>query len=370
MQSVIKSRPVLFALFGIAVLSAAWVAWKLAGGSSQQAMRTAAQPASAAHASPALPAPALPPSTNPGTESAGDEGSSSLGKLLEKGLPRLSATQLQAYLAQNRRSAESLLVAARLTGDASLLNEALKRFPNDPHVQLEAAKQATDPAAREAAYEAMAASDPNNALGCYLAAAEAMNSGKSDDAIRWLNDAAGRGALNDYLMANVQATEEALVSTGTPATEAKAIAIASAELPHLTTMNSLSRQMAELADAYAQRGDASSSQAVLEMGFVMGRDVQDKLGRTLIGDLVGAAIQERFLKAVDPQTQVPGSPQSAAERLEALRAHRDTIKRLMRQADPAQLSAADLSLYLDRQKALGELAAVQWLRTRLGLSEP
>jgi hypothetical protein len=48
--------------------------------------------------------------------------------------PELSRAQIEAYLAANRRSAESLLAAFRLTGDRALLQEASEKYPNDAHV--------------------------------------------------------------------------------------------------------------------------------------------------------------------------------------------------------------------------------------------
>ncbi len=48
--------------------------------------------------------------------------------------PELRRAQIEVYLAANRRSAESLLTAFRLTGDRALLQEASEKHPNDPRV--------------------------------------------------------------------------------------------------------------------------------------------------------------------------------------------------------------------------------------------
>ena len=48
--------------------------------------------------------------------------------------PKLSRAQVEAYVAENRRSAESLLAAFRLTHDRALLQEAAEKYPNDPRV--------------------------------------------------------------------------------------------------------------------------------------------------------------------------------------------------------------------------------------------
>jgi tetratricopeptide (TPR) repeat protein len=356
---------------GITVLVAVAIvlAWHLGGASSSP-------PPVIVHAKitrtniPALPAPKVSPSSSP-SESLSDQEppTKALLSRLEKGIPQLTLAQLQGYLEKNHRSAESLLTAARLAKDLNLLREAARLFPNDPRVQFELATQSTDATERQKAFAAMAENDPDNALGCYLAAAESLKAGKSDDAVRWLTQANERGRFDDYMMANVQATEEALLATGTPPLDAKALATFGASLPHLTPLRDMSKQVLAIMQSYSQSGDANSSQAMLDIGLSLGGRLQDGSGsgRLLINDLVGLSIERQFLRSLDPNAMVPGTQQTAAQRLEANNQRQHLIKHTNQGADFTALSPQDLSLYMNRLQALGELAAMQWLRNRLGL---
>lgn len=351
----------------VLVAAAIWLAWQLGGG-------PLSPPPVTVHAKPtrtnipSLPAPKVSPTSSPsGSLSDQEPPTKALVSRLEQGIPQLTIAQLQGYLEKNHRSAESLLTAARLAKDINLLREAAQTFPNDPRVQFELATQSTDPAERAKALAAMAANDPDNSLGCYLAAAESLKAGKSDDAVRWLTQANERGRFDDYIMANVQATEEALLATGTPPLDAKALAMFSTTLPHLTPLRDMSKQVLEMMQSYSQSGDASSSQAMLDIGLALGERLQEGDGRLLINDLVGLSIERQFLRSLDPNAIVPGTNQTAAQRLEANNQRQQLIKHINQGADPTALSPQDFSLYLNRFQALGELAAMQWLRTRLGL---
>ncbi len=57
-----------------------------------------------------------------------------LARLFEGEEVRLRPEQLGAYLAQNRRSAESLVAAFRSTQQVSFLREALEKYPGDARV--------------------------------------------------------------------------------------------------------------------------------------------------------------------------------------------------------------------------------------------
>lgn len=85
---------------------------------------------------------------------------------------KLTATQLQGYLSANKRNAESLLAALRLTGDLQFLQEAARNLPQDASVQLELALRSGDSGERLRALEAMRQADPENALADYLSAVE------------------------------------------------------------------------------------------------------------------------------------------------------------------------------------------------------
>jgi hypothetical protein len=84
-------------------------------------------------ARPRLPAPRL-SARAPQTEPEPDVRSTNLLARWLKGeeMPKLTAEQVESYLAANRRSAGSLLAAFQATGDKRLLQEAKEKYPNEP----------------------------------------------------------------------------------------------------------------------------------------------------------------------------------------------------------------------------------------------
>jgi hypothetical protein len=83
--------------------------------------------------------------------------------------PGMSRVQIESYLEQNRRSAESLLAAFRLTRDRALLQEAAEKYPNDPRVHYAGWISAyrddnSSPEERRQWLEAFKQSAPGNAL--------------------------------------------------------------------------------------------------------------------------------------------------------------------------------------------------------------
>ena len=305
------------------------------------------------------------------TDASAPTESSWFAKFLQEGVPKLTVAQLDSYLRENGRSAESLITASRITGDLSLLREAVSRFPNDPKARHELAMKTTDPAEKLASLKAFAVADPSNGLGSYLAAHAAYTSGDTAEAVRLLTEAATRTNLNSYMMEKVQATEEAYVSAGIDPLKAKAAAITGLGLPEMTDLRDLSKDMADLRERYVQSGDAASAAAISEMTMALGRKLQVSGDGTALSELVGQGIEKQALKQLDPQTPVDEIGQTAAQRLEELAARKDFIAKTVQGVDPSAsaVSPQILSQYLDRLKALGELSATQWLRSRLGSSQ-
>jgi len=102
---------------------------------SENELRSKSISAAKRSATPHLPAPALqaspsadpPPDVLPATNL--------IFQLLHgSNAPKLTLEQVGPYLKDNHRSATSLIAAARATGDPSLLQEAMEKYPHDPQV--------------------------------------------------------------------------------------------------------------------------------------------------------------------------------------------------------------------------------------------
>jgi tetratricopeptide (TPR) repeat protein len=288
--------------------------------------------------------------------------------------PKPSRHQVESYLTQNRRSAESLVAAFRLAGDRSLLQEAVEKHPNEPRVNFagwSAAQMEKDasPEERRQWLDALKRSAPDNALANYLSAQDYVKSGQTDRAVEELIAAAGKSKFQDYSADYVQNVEEAYLAAGCSEAEAKAAAAYAVVLPQLSEMRRLSESLPNLAALYRQAGDEPSAQAILQMGLDLGRRLEESAGGSLMTqDLVGLAIQRGILRALEPGAQYGNTGQTVQNELDTLTQRLQSLKALWKQAEPILQNMPDQELirYFDRMKTFGETTALLWVMNRSG----
>lgn len=348
-----------------ATLLTGWLGWRLA----QPVTRPEVKEQPRTHAGgrriepPKLPAPQVspPPPMKANTSSPVAKPEGPLARFFEQPdrLLKLTPAQLQSYLAANKRNAESLLAAMRLTGDMAFLREAARNFPNDTAVQLELAFRSgdpSDPSERRRALDALKQSDPDNALSDYLSALEHLRAGDQTSAFSDLSEASAKGTLDDYALTALQSAEEAYLAAGFTPVEAKAAAMMGLQRRQVEPLRELSKQLAALQKAYTAAGDLASAEAIRQMGHALGQQAQSGAAY-FIDELVGMNIERQFL-----------DPASAAARQQELKQRTDYIRSLVGspqwEALMRQGSAAELTLFLDRQKLYGEEAAIRWLLER------
>ena len=170
--------------------------------------------------------------------------------------------------------------------------------------------------------------------------------------------------FKDYSLDRVQDDEDAYRSAGYSVAESKLVAAQQLLLPQLVQFKELSGSILELAGSYRQSGDEASRQAALEMAVNLGRRYSEPApGESLISQLLGVAVERSALAAMDSQTVVDASGQTARERIDELTQHRAAIRELNQQADPVwhSLSDQDWISYNSRSLAFGEQAALRWL---------
>jgi len=279
---------------------------------------------------------------------------------------QLSLEQVAPYLKANQRSAESLLAASRLTGDLSLLREAVEKYPNDPRVNFTACfalKDETNAADRRLRLEALKESAPDNALANYLSAQDYFKSGQPDQAVQDLVAASGKPRFQDYYSDLVQNAEAAYQAAGLSTVEA-ALAASAQPLPQLAELRGLGQSLADLAKLYRQAGDEASAQAALQMGVTLGRQLGEPVPQgTVISQFVGMAIERQILGTLDPASPYDAAGHSVRDRLDELLREREAIKLLFQRGERLlrTLPEPELIGYYDRMRTSGELAAMRWL---------
>lgn len=125
-----------------------------------------------------------------------------------------AAETLDRHLAQQQRSAQSLLAAYRISGDIALLREAAGRFPDEPSVQLEMVMKGDSPAERRKALDALRAAGPENALADCFSALQHLKGDDLESAFKDLTAAAGKPGWNSYDDSKIHGAEVAYLAAG------------------------------------------------------------------------------------------------------------------------------------------------------------
>jgi hypothetical protein len=282
-------------------------------------------------------------------------------------MPKLTLEQVESYLTANQRSAETLLAAFQASGDKRWLQEAKEKYPNDPSVAFMALSRSDTSGERRQWLDTLKQVAPDNALADYLSANDDLKAGRTDDAVRELAAANSKTKLQDYWVERVQNAEEAYRSAGYSAAEAKAVALASLQLPQLAQFKQLAQGVMDLAGAYRQAGDEASAQAALQTGLNLGQRLTTGQS-TAIQDLVGMAVERLALSTMDPDTPYGTGGQTVEDRIGDLLQQRKTIKALNQSVEGllATLPEQDLVTFFDRQRVFGESPTLQWLVAKYG----
>ena len=315
-----------------------------------------------------LPAPRITPTSAP-NESAEELRPTNLYTRLVNGdVPKLSPEQLNTYLAQNQRNAESLLAAFRASSDAAYLKEAEEKFPNDPRVAYAAVFKSDSPEERSQWLERLKLSDTGNALPNYFSALDAFRSGQIDRAVQEITVATGKQQFQDYTMDFLQNAEEAYRSAGYSDADAKSIAATQLLLPDLKELRDLGRQMVSLANSYRQSGDSASADTALQMDIALGQRFGGYPGEPLIDRLVGIAIERDALTTMDPNSSYGSSGQTVQERLDQLNKTRESLKSLAQQETGLfqRMSDADVASFWDRWRTFGYEPTMRWAINKYG----
>ena len=324
--------------------------------------------AASSRATPRLPAPRVLNATE--ASPAEDLPATNLFDRFRTNAPLLTSQQVDAFLQANGRKAASLLAAYRTSRDVTLLREAMEKYPNDPKVAFET-QVAPELSAEEkrpwlATFEKDA---PDNALANYLSAIDCFNSGQPDRALQELAGAAGK-SFDDYSPSRVEDNSEAYLSAGYSTAEADLISSRSLIVAQLSPMKQLGVHLVDLANTYSQSGDPASAQAVLQMAMNLGQSLRSAPSSApiLISQLVGMAIQNKALGAMDPSSSYGGNGQTVQQMLDQIAQNKSMINNLDQQAQPLmpKLTDQDLIIFTSRRQLFGEVSAMQWVVNKYG----
>src|ERR1041385_8612173 len=322
---------------------------------------------------PQLPAPAL-QNTGRATGLAAEVlPATNLYERLKDKEPKVTSEQIEPYLKANGRNAASLLAGYRITSDPVLLQEAMRKFPNDPQVAFEvvttaALKKDLAPEERRQWLDAFVKSDPNNALASYLSAVDYFKGGQTDQGVQELIAASGK-RFQDYTSERYQNDAEVYLGAGYSMADAKIASGMQLLLPQLHEVKELGLDIIELAKSYRQAGDEASAQAATQMAIDLGqRYSTPSPGDPEISRLVGMAIERIALNSMDPNSAYGSSGQTVQDRLNQLSQQKAELLELNQRVESVfpKMSEQDWISYRDRWLIFGEDNALRWVLNKYG----
>ncbi|MBC8002733.1 MAG: hypothetical protein H7X97_09105 [Opitutaceae bacterium] len=280
---------------------------------------------------------------------------------------------IDRWLASGHTNAEDLLAARQAGGGAEFLRMALTNFPNDPRVLMAAVALDDGPEATRERLDRFKSAAPENSLADYLSARDHLKNGRPDQAVADLLAANGKTGFNDYTLDAMQNTEDLYLQSGKSPAEAKMLGVSTALLPHLAQFKGLAQDMAVLQRQYLAAGDTASAENLARMGMQLGEQLVAGGGsKTLISQLVGAAIERIVINPLDPAKTYDFLQGSPSERIAQLNASRAEVRQSTQFLDQWMRNASDADLisYADRFKLYGETATLKWLQSRQKRSDP
>ena len=168
--------------------------------------------------------------------------------------------------------------------------------------------------------------------------------------------------IQDYQLEFLQNDEEAYRAAGYSEADARSLAAVNLLLPDLGAYKKVGYSLVDLSNSYRQANDISSAQAALQLALDLAQRVNVPGSLTLAQTMVGLAIEQKSLGAMDPNASFVSGNQTVQNVLDTVNQQRDAIKALNQQwaSLVPKLSDQDLATFYQRKLSFGELAAEQW----------
>ena len=279
-----------------------------------------------------------------------------------------------AWLASRNRDAVSLLAMWDLTGDETVLREAAEKFPGNPQVCLAMLGVVFEKEGNEAEKKKwtnqLISADPENPLGHYYKARLAQVAGDRAGVIAALETALGKkDRIDFYLRERMVGTKEGLLASGVPLKDAYFLSLAGPMGKVSEGIFGMGKLMGffktELAGMKVP-GRETEFQELAGLGLRLAEQQRLTESPSLITELIAQSWRMKFLKDLDPETEITNSGRSVAEELAVATTENENLSKLMKEVALAQdfLLSAPIEVqgqYADRMMMDGEMAAVRYL---------
>ena len=283
--------------------------------------------------------------------------------LRQAGLHHPSRSELENYLSSRNHSAEACLAAGLILQDTELLKEALDREPSNPHALFTLASREDFPSSQRLAWAAQLHElQPENALASYLIAKLNWEAGEIDSALESLDRAHQQPGFESFASESMMAVTDALRATGSSPGGAALYSSLTSEVPHLSELLSLSRNLQE----YWQEAPPEETAILREQNATLGARLAGSAeSEFIISELVGLAIQNNAYENLPQDAPFPLDGIDSQQLEQSIEQRRTQIRELY-QADPIEILRTSPDMiegYAMRVHALGEREALSWLRS-------
>ena len=223
------------------------------------------------------------------------------------------------------------------------------------------------------------AADPENPLGHYYRARLAHAAGDRAGVIAALETALGKkDRIDFYLRERMVGTKEGLLASGVPLKDAYFLSLAGPMGKVSAGIFGTGKLMGffktELAGMKVP-GREAEFQELAGLGLRLAEQQRLTESPSLITELMAHSWRMKFLKDLDPETEIANSGRSVAEELVVATAEKENLSKLMKEVTPAQefLQNAPLEVqgqYSDRVMMDGEMAALRYLLEAMAKANP
>ena len=287
------------------------------------------------------------------------------------------------WMASRNRDAVSLLAMWDLTGDGAILREAAEKFPGNPQVCLAMLalvfKEGGNSADQKQWTDHMTAADPDNPLGYYYQARLAVAKGVPAAVVMALEQALrADGRIDHYLRERMTGAKEGLLASGVSLKDTYFLSLAGPmgkSWEGVTTFTHLFGFFRKQMEIMKASGRETEYQDLAALGLRIAEQQRLTHSPTLMTELLAHGQRIKFLKDLDPTTEIANSGSSVAEELVATTAQKEKLSKMMKEVTFAQefLQAAPLEVqghYADRMMMEGEMAAMKYLVKEMARQKP
>ena len=252
------------------------------------------------------------------------------------------------------------------SSDKEFLREAAQRYPSNALVLACVLSNDALPAQRRDLIEQFKQVSPDNPLVNYLSARDYSKNQQPDLALKEFAEASSKNGFCDFTVERVQGLEQVYLDAGYSAAEAKALAMTSVQIPILSQLRELGRDMSTLERQYVGASDSASAETLARMGMGFADNLTRAGANGLLSQMIATVAEREFLSGL-PDASYEFIAQPIGERLAQLQAQDKSIHEAARFFDRWMQTANDAQLvsYFDRLKLYGEAAALDWARAQL-----